>query len=696
MRAILIFVAALPLMGKVFPEPREMRATGAAFPLDEKVVLCGPPPLTGLLAAELSDRFGLAVRTVQKVAPGERAIVMRTTGKPRGPEGYTLEVTHGRIAIEGSDDAGTFYGLQTLRQLLTARSVPGVMVRDRAYKPFRGIKMYLPGRNNIPFFKRFVRDFMAVYKYNKLILELNAGMRFDRHPELNAGWMEFARDLNFSRRERPLGNHRESQDSSHQDTADGGVLEKPEVADLVRWAEQFHIEVIPEIPSLTHSYYLLTRHRELAENADVEWPDTYCPSQPAVYPLLFDVLDEYIEVMHPKTIHVGHDEWRVPWTCPRCSKRDFRELFAEDLNKIHKHLADKGVRTAIWGDHLIEPLRGRGLAPRTSPAGRKYVVPGGLTPEQVRKWIPKDILIFNWFWDEDHAKTGQGEKNDIALEEWGFQQVYGNMTPRIQNYAARSARKSVLGGAPSSWAATTEFNFGKDLIAQFLGCASLLWSAHPPDPAAEAAAIQEIMPAVRRAMTGEVPPSDTDPVTPVKIAGREWPMPVKTGRVQAGKLLFDVERPAMGGAVVAVGEDATSLVFLHAAEQPGVSAQAYRYIFNFPDTTDLIGWYEVVYEDGYVESVPVRYRVNALEWSRAGSCYQASTVDLSAAGAGPATFFAYEWINPRMGKVIREVRVKNAVHFIRTDGKPAPKNGIILAGLSVVKKRGYPDPVRAR
>ena len=81
----------------------------------------------------------------------------------------------------------------------------GVRIRDWPDKPFRGVKLYLPGRNNIPFFKRFVRDFMALYKYNTLIMEMNAGMRLDSHPELNSGWLEFARDANYSRRNYPPG-----------------------------------------------------------------------------------------------------------------------------------------------------------------------------------------------------------------------------------------------------------------------------------------------------------------------------------------------------------------------------------------------------------------------------------------------------------------------------------------------------------
>ena len=75
---------------------------------------------------------------------------------------------------------------------------------------------------------------------------------------------------------------------------------------MVRWARQYYVDFIPEVPSLTHSNYLLTRHRELAEVADAEWPDTYCPSHPGSYKLLFDVLDEVIEVVKPQMMHIGH------------------------------------------------------------------------------------------------------------------------------------------------------------------------------------------------------------------------------------------------------------------------------------------------------------------------------------------------------------------------------------------------------
>ncbi len=722
----------------IFPIPRESDYTRAPFLVDERVVIADADrDLARIVMREFSDKFGLAVKLQTVISPGTRVIIagpisnplikravaerkLRITAQDPGPEGYLIDVTPDRVIVAGSDDAGAFYGLQSLRQLMRRNGkqveITGASVRDWPYKPFRGIKLYLPGRDSMPYFKRFVSDFMALNKYNRLIVELNAGMRLDRHPELNAGWLDFGRHMNATRRDRPDGPHGESTDSAHHDTADGGILEKDEVRELVRFAAANHIEVIPELPSLSHSYYLLTRHRELAEIPDAEWPDTFCPLLPASYELFFDVLDEYLDVMKPRTVHVGKDEWRIPWgTCPRCRNRDYRDLFVADVNKTYEHLNNRGVKMAMWGDHLIEPLRGAGLNPRVSPTGYKYGRPGAIKPEQA-KTLPKGILMFNWFWDD--ALEGQGEVNDVRLEDWGFQQVYGNMTTSIPNYRARSARKSVIGGAPSSWAATTEFNFGKDLLNAFLGCANMLWSTSWQEGADYNRTLQVRVEETQRLLSGTTAPSELDPVVPLKLqAATATDAPpgneMKTGTVKSGKLVFEARVPAIAGVdgdkpakwpregiTVPIGEDVSSVVFLHALTRPAQNFQSYHYIFNFDDSADLLGWYEVVYEDGYIETVPIRYRVNILEWDRMrrnGSrsySYRASAVDLSVDPSKPVTFYAFEWTNPRLGKVVKEVRLKGTSGF-KQGAKVIPANGVMLAGVSVVKRRPV-DADRAR
>jgi len=127
--------------------------------------------------------------------------------KTPGSEGYLLRVDERAVLIAGSHDRGAFYGLQSFRQMVEREEqglqIHAARLRDWPEKPFRGVKLYLPGRNNIPFFRRFVGDFMARYKLNTLMVEMNACMRLDRHPELNAGWVAFARDTNWSRRNYP-------------------------------------------------------------------------------------------------------------------------------------------------------------------------------------------------------------------------------------------------------------------------------------------------------------------------------------------------------------------------------------------------------------------------------------------------------------------------------------------------------------
>jgi hypothetical protein len=745
----------------IFPEPKELVSTGAGFDLGEGVVIALPSQpsdldvqLATLLANEFADRFDFypARERMPSWPPSKRVIVMGAMSNPLvrdycakngidvsgtspGPEGYILRVEPNLVLVAGSDDRGAFYGLQSLRQLIIRKQknlqIDGVRVRDWPSKPFRGIKLYLPGRVNIPFFKRFVRDFMALYKYNTLIVEMNASMRLERHPELNSGWLDFGRDTNYSRRNYPPGAiHDMEQNSSHQDTADGGFLEKEEVADLAHWVRSFHIELVPELPSFTHSYYLLSRHKELSEVPGQKWPDTYCPSNPKSYELLFDVYDEYIDLLKPSLIHVGHDELFMPvGLCPRCKDKDIGERYGEDVKKIHDYLAAKGIRMAMWGDMLLTEVRGTGLQAKKAPDGWAYSAPGGMTRDQVKRLVPRDILIFNWFWkgEPDAWSEEQAQKHEALLDEMGFQQVFGNFNSGIENYVARSSRRTILGGAPSVWAATTEVNLGKDMLPDFLSCESMLWSGKPIQGRELSGLTQSMMPEVRTRFRGQVPPSETETaIAPLNISAAfnttaiEPRLGIDLSSVKAARVFdrtvpFDIGLTGEKAVVlvaadgttpsgitresppIPIAEDPTALVFLHASAKPAANREAYRVIWDMDDTADLLGWYEVVYEDGFVTTIPIRYGVNILEWnwqSRTSPndyCYGADAVNLGATGV---TFFAFEWKNPRLGKVIREVRLKGTQGFRGPDpgftndyGPVIPNNGVILGAISVVKKR---------
>jgi hypothetical protein len=229
----------------IFPIPQQMKITGEIFTLDETISIIVPENsskndifLARFLVRELSDKYGIAVKIEsRKEIPVKGKIVLmgkfdnplikeycksnklEITGKNPGPEGYILQVTSGRIIIAGSDDQGAFYGLQSVRQLIDAGNgieIQGLNVRDWPSFPFRAIRLYVPGPENIAFFKRFMRDFMALYKYNKVIIEFNC-MRLDKHPEANAGWIEFSKYMQYSRSNSTEGIKGEEKNSSHFD-----------------------------------------------------------------------------------------------------------------------------------------------------------------------------------------------------------------------------------------------------------------------------------------------------------------------------------------------------------------------------------------------------------------------------------------------------------------------------------------------
>lgn len=754
---------AQPGAGTIFPTPREMASSGSDFVVDNRAVIAVPafPSeqdlfLARTLANELGDRFDIHLKTerLAKLDVAQRLIVIGSVANPLvaeycaghacnvdvrtpGPEGYVLRTGTNMALVAGSDDRGAFYGLQSLRQLAVREAgsirFRGVQIRDWPAKPFRGLKLYLPGRNNIPFFKRFVRDFMALYKYNTLIMEMNASMRLDRHPELNTGWVKFANETNYWRRNYPPGApHEWEQNSTHQDTADGGYLEKEEVADLARWVRQYHIELVPELPSLTHSYYLLSEHPELAEVPRAKWPDTYCPSNPESYKLLFDVYDEYIDLLKPRMIHAGHDELFLPvGLCPRCKDRDIRERYGEDVRKIHDYLASKGVGLAIWGDMLLEGVRGRGLQKKKAPDGFAYSAPGAMTPEQVDRLIPKDILIFNWFWSAEEGVTTDEQAEDFErqLEHRGFQEVFGNLVPEVKHFERRMKRSSILGGAPSAWFATNETGFGKDLLSDFLGSSYMLWRGDTLYGRELSGTVQSLAPEIRVRFRGEEPPSRTetsiaaaDISAGFNLGTREPELGIdltgmKAGTIKVGSVPFNLAANESKAVIIVgtdgaaktglprevtvnIGEDPTSLIFLHASARPATNKESYRLLFDQDDTADLLGWYEVVYEDGLVTTIPIRYGVNILEWNwekRTAArdyCYGADAVPVGGQENNPITFFAFEWKNPRLGKVIRGIRLKGTTSFRGGDpgftndfGAVIPKNAVILKAISVVKKR---------
>jgi hypothetical protein len=379
---------------------------------------------------------------------------------------------------------------------------------------------------------------------------------------------------------------------------------------------------------------------------------------------------------------------------------------------------------------LLQSVRGHGPQKKAAPDGWTYLSPGGLTPEQVNRLIPKDCLIYNWFWSNKMRQLGPAELNEAYLEKMGFQQVFGNFKPDIENYPARKKPESLLGGAPSAWFAPNEIGFGKDLMSDFLGCSSILWSAQVIQGRELSGRVQSMLPLLRVRMSGSTPPSQTEKsIVPVDISSKfntgdsiailgVQLKPMMNGMIHSSKVPFDLkcaknlcatlvgtegkEPLDLPQAVdsIPVGEAPTSLIFLHASAKPASNRESTRLIWDQQDTADLLGWYEVVYQDGFVTTIPIRYGVNILEWNWAERnsaydyCYNADPLEIGEGNGETVTFFAYEWINPRLGKVIQEIRLKGTKgfrggsdEFNNEYGPVVASNAVLLRALSLVRKR---------
>ena len=374
-------------------------------------------------------------------------------------DGFVIRVEDNDIVVYADDQSAAIYGLMTFLRLLDNDGCFNYeYIWDYPSSSFRGVKIYLPAREEMDDYKALV-NMMMYFRQNRIMMEVGGAMEFKRHPEINEGWIEYCEFMTeYPEKALELQDHTFPwrKDCIHAQIAGGKVLSQEEVKDIIKYATDRGLEVIPEIPSTSHCDYLLTRHPELAERPEDPYPDTFCPSNPASYELLFDVFDEVIEVFNPKVINVGHDEYYSINVCDRCRKRlmDASDIFAEDLTKIHDYLASKGVKTMFWCDKLQNVLSEDGI---NFGGAINYVYMNwkpwnkflGIIPAtwEARYKIPKDIICMNWFWSF-------GEEHDEEVRE--FPVVFGNFRGEnmLGGYKKRCGNNTT-GGMCSNWAATT-------------------------------------------------------------------------------------------------------------------------------------------------------------------------------------------------------------------------------------------------
>ncbi len=252
----------------------------------------------------------------------------------------------------------------------------------------------------------------------------------------------------------PLGPGRRCSNVTHAHLAEGRYLEPDEVSRLFEWAREYHLDPVPEIQGLAHVFHLAGAYPDIAELPEAAFPDAYCPSNPKSYEVLFDVMEEYLELTKCTSVHIGHDEWRAGGLCPKCRERDTGELFAEDILKMTGWLAERGTGRRGCGAIICCPSTTRG--DRTSTTARC----GTTTcrrgrPGKILKQAGPNLTVLNWSWGFGKAET------DDVIAELGLQADLRELLPgAFKDWAGRSADPDVLGGEVSSWCAWEDHALG--------------------------------------------------------------------------------------------------------------------------------------------------------------------------------------------------------------------------------------------
>ncbi|MBR6766692.1 MAG: family 20 glycosylhydrolase [Clostridia bacterium] len=337
---------------------------------------------------------------------------------------------------------------------------------------FRSIKLYLPSADKLDEFDRVI-DIACRYRVNTILLELGGGMEYKRHPEINAAWIEYCKDMTtYPQRANDVQNSCPwDKNSIHFENAGGGVLSQETIRRLVKYCKDRGLNVIPEQPTLSHADYILCAHPELAERDNDPYPDAYCPSNPDTYKLVFDLLDEVIEVFEPEIMHIGHDEYYSMGVCPRCQGKTGEEIYAADVTKIHDYLAEKGVKTMIWSEKLLDAITPQGVR----YGGSEKTVRdenGNITFHRPATWkaidlIPKDVICMHWYW-------GVGDYDDLYHRR-GLPMVYGNFDALcILDWEKRIAAGG-MGGGPSHWSSLEWMTLQRNVVLAGLLCAAMMY-----------------------------------------------------------------------------------------------------------------------------------------------------------------------------------------------------------------------------
>ena len=371
----------------IIPAPSHLTEGEGSFQLQAGVQISIPAedPSWTKPAEYLVERIRIATGyQIQVVQKEGTAITFERDESIAEEEAYQLIVQKERVIIKAGHPQGAFYGVQTLLQLLPSSiyspdqqlklpiSIPSIEVEDSPRFAYRGMHLDV-GRHfyDVQEVKRFI-DLLALHKYNTFHWHLteDQGWRIEikKYPKLT--------EVGGFRKETLVGHY---SDQPHQFDGKpyGGFYTQEEVKEIIAYAQDRFITIIPEIELPGHAQAAIAAYPELGckeEPLEVMtlWgvsENVYCPTD-YTFNFLEDVIDEVVQLFPSKYFHIGGDEcpkkqWEESAFCQQLIReqglKDEFELQSYFIKRVEKMLTARGKRLIGW-DEILEG----GLAPNAT------------------------------------------------------------------------------------------------------------------------------------------------------------------------------------------------------------------------------------------------------------------------------------------------------------------------------------------
>lgn len=305
--------------------------------------------------------------------------------------------------------------------------------------PVVGFCIAAPSTENVEEFVEFIDTELAPSGINTLILRVDFNYDYKLRPELR----------------------------------DENPLSFDDVKSLVKVCKKNNINLIPQVNLLGHQSWestlnkLLEVYPDFDETPQVklpeiyEWPNSdglycksYCPLHPKVHEVVFDLIDEIVEVFEAKDFHAGMDEvfYLGDKNCMRCSGKETSVLFAGEVTLLSNHLNKKNAKLWIWGDRLIEgSISGIGMWEGSTNNTEKAI-----------DLIPKNVVICDWHYEKAIPTPAYFSLKgfDVVACSWRKPTVAAEQVKMIQEFRTNSPdemKNHFLGVMHTYWSSAKRF-----------------------------------------------------------------------------------------------------------------------------------------------------------------------------------------------------------------------------------------------